>query len=307
MSRRLLFHRDFTGYTGGHGKVHDYFVHAGAHADWQPKVHMSASSTMDGNPWASARAAFVDSFDPAIAHALFLGGFDWERYPQDLDGLPVVNLVQHVRHGDPTHPLSRFLSRPAVRICVSESVADAIRATGRVRGPIHVIEAALNLPPAPASDAPRRGIFIDAIKQPGLGRQIASLLGDRPDVVLSQERMDRTGYLAALARSRIAVLLPHPTEGFYLPALEAMALGCATVVPDCVGNRAYLASGGNSLVPDWTADAFAAAIACLESDPALRERMVADGRATAGRFSLTGERAAFHRLLDALPELWRQT
>ena len=31
MTRRLLFHRDFRAYQGGHGKVRDYVRHAAAH------------------------------------------------------------------------------------------------------------------------------------------------------------------------------------------------------------------------------------------------------------------------------------
>lgn len=307
MSARLLFHRDFRGYTGGHGKVHDYFLHAAAHPEWTPAVHMDPSSTFDGNPWADGREAFLDRFDPASADALFLGGFDWTRYSQPVAGLPVINLVQHVRHGDPEHPLSGFLSRPAVRICVSAAVAAAIGTTGRVRGPVLVVDAALDLPELPATDLPRAGVFIDAIKQPDLGTRIAALLGDRNDVVLSRARMPRADYLQALADSRIAIVLPHPTEGFYLPGLEAMALGCATVVPDCVGNRAYLRDGVNALAPAWDDAAFAAAVLRIEDQPGLHADLVTAGRATAGRFTRAREREAFHRILDDLPALWRQT
>ena len=46
-----------------------------------------------------------------------------------------------------------------------------------------------------------------------------------------------------MARARVTVLVPNPKEGFYLPALEAMALGTIVVCPDCVGNRSFCVAG----------------------------------------------------------------
>lgn len=304
--RRLLFRRDFGGYTGGHGKVHDYFLHAAAHAAWQATVYMDPSSTWDDNPWRDAEAqAFSREFAPQHADALFLGGMDWLAYPRD-SGRPVINLVQHVRHGDLTHPLSEFLRRRAIRICVSQPVADAILATGQVNGPVRVIHAALNLPSVPEGVA-RRGIFIDAIKQPDLGRHIALGLAGYDDVTLSDTRMSRSEYARALSRSEIAVLLPHAAEGFYLPALEAMASGCAVVVPDCIGNRAYLSPGVNAIVPTLAGDDIVDAVHRLVEQPALRAHIADAGRRTASGFALAAERSAFHALLDSLDSIWRHT
>lgn len=300
----MLFRRDFGGYTGGHGKVHDYFRHTLAHPDWSARVYMDPSSTWDDNPWRDDRAALCAHFDPRDASALFLGGMDWLHYPDDLPETPVVNLIQHVRHADPDHPLFQFLDRRAVRICVSQPVADALLASGRVRGPVEVIEAALNLPPPPTATR-RSGIFIDALKRPEMGREIAATLSDRPHVVLSDRRMPRAEYLGALAAAEIAVVLPHDTEGFYLPALEAMAAGCAVVVADCIGNRAYLQPDRNALVAQ-DADGYAAAVRRLAADAPLRNRLAEAGRQTADGFGLARERAAFHSVLDRLDALWSQ-
>ncbi|WP_219338427.1 glycosyltransferase [Luteimonas deserti] len=246
--------------------------------------------------------AFSAAFAPQHADALFLGGMDWLAYPQDA-GRPVINLVQHVRHGDPAHPLSDFLQRRAIRICVSQPVADAILATGRVNGPVRVINAALNLPSIPES-VTRCGIFIDAIKQPELGRHIALGLAGLGDVTLSDTRLPRIDYARALARAEIAILLPHATEGFYLPALEAMASGCAVVVPDCIGNRAYLVPGLNALAPALAPDAIVAAVRRLVEEPGLRARIADAGGCTASGFGLAAERTAFHALLDSLDTIW---
>lgn len=306
MTRRLLFHRDFHGYTGGHGKVHDYFQHAASHSGWSAAVYMTPESTWQDNPWAGDCDRLSEMFRPADADALFLGGFDWTGLPEDIAATPVINLIQHVRHADPAHPLSRFLHRRAVRVCVSTQVADAILATGRVHGPVRVIEAALNLPPRPAENTPRNGIFIDAIKQPVLGQEIAASLAPREDVVLLTQRIPRDAYLDALSKCRLAILLPHREEGFYLPALEAMSLGCATIVPDCVGNRAYLAPGVNALVPDWQPDSYVAAVRRIEQEPALEHSLGEAGARDAARFSLANERKQFHSVLDELDALWEQ-
>src|SRR5690606_401099 len=127
------------------------------------------------------------------------------------------------------------------RICVSREVAAAIVATGETNGPVRVIEAALDLPSREATSPDGRGgIFIDALKQPETGAALQSLLREQGrQSTLSTTRIPRAAYLDRLGSAAIAVLLPNPREGFYLPALEAMALGCATVVPDSIGNRAY--------------------------------------------------------------------
>ena len=48
---------------------------------------------------------------------------------------------------------------------------------------------------------------------------------------------DRATFIEHMRGARIVVALPNPTEGFYLPALEAMKLGKAVICPDAVGNR----------------------------------------------------------------------
>lgn len=306
MKRRLLFHRDFLYYTGGHGKAWNYFQHVLAHPAWSPRVYLTPASVATGNPWRAHPERIDARWDPATADALLLGGADWDAYPTDDPARPVINLVQHVRHADDGSPLRSHLRRRAIRICVSREVADAILATGETNGPVRVIEAALDLPSRvtiPADD--RRGIFIDALKQPGTGAALHALLRERGrESTLSTTRMPRGEYLDRLGSAAIAVLLPNPREGFYLPALEAMALGCATIVPDSVGNRSYLQPGRNALVPQPAPEALLDAVLRLD-DAALASRLAEAGRTTAGRFDLAEERRAFHAILDELDALWR--
>lgn len=304
IQRKLLFHRDFERYSGGHGKVWDYFSHTLGFPGWTPAVYLTPRSRSDQNPWRAHGVEVEPEWKPESADALLLGGMDWLAYPRDDPARPVINLVQHVRHGDPSDPRYKFLQRRAVRVCVSTPVAEAINATGEPNGPVLVIEAGIELPRQAAVPPPRRGVFIDALKQPALGRELADMLrrSGRP-VMLNDTRIPRERYLQQLGEAEVAVVLPRPTEGFYLPGIEAMALGCATVVPDCIGNRAYLVPGQNALAPSLQVDALAHAVASLD-DPELRARVVQRGLETASRFALAREREAFRNVLTDLDHLW---
>ncbi len=304
MKRRLLFHRDFHQYTGGHGKVWDYFNHAGTHPQWSTAIHLTANSTDLHNPWRVNQVRSDLQWLPQSASALFLAGLDWNAYPMDDASKPVVNLIQHVRHADPADCLHQHLSRRAIRICVSQAAADAICGTGLVNGPVLVIPAAIDLDGLPPAAPARHGVFIGATKQPQLGQMLlARLQALGRDATLIDQWVPREHYLALMARSRVAVVLPSPTEGFFLPGLEAMALGCVAVVPDCIGNREYVNSGVNALVPPAELDALVAAIAQLD-DARYAEALVAAGKTTAAKFGLASERAKFHAILDEMDSLW---
>ena len=75
------------------------------------------------------------------------------------------------------------------------------------------------------------------------------------------------------------------------------------MVPDCIGNREYVNSGVNALVPPAELDALVAAIAQLD-DARYAEALVAAGKTTAAKFGLASERAKFHAILDEMDSLW---
>ncbi|MEO9078303.1 MAG: glycosyltransferase [Rhodanobacter sp.] len=304
----MLIWRDYRGYTGGHGKFHDYVTHLEAHPDWSVMVYLTPDSVRDaGNPFLRMPGRLTDVWQPAKADALLVGGVDWQALPDVLDPrLPIVNLVQHVRHADAAAPMRRFLSRRAIRICNSTAVAEAVTATGEANGPLCVIDSAVDTEMlAQTGQLPCRvDVFIDAAKQPELGRAVASRLSDLR-VHLHIKRLPFTDYVQAMASARIVLPLPDPTEGIYLPGLNAMAMGRALVQPDCVGSRVYVRDGENALVPPRDADALADAVRRLHDDPALQAHLVAAGLRTAVRFNMARERTQFHHLLDEIDELWQ--
>lgn len=297
---RMLFHRDFAGYTGGHGKVWDYFRHALA-LGWDARVYLTPRSLRDAsNPWQSMPERIEADWRPAECDVLFLAGMDWQALPDmHRPPRPVVNLLQGVRHAWPELPLRGFLRAPAHRICVSHAVADAVQATGEVSGAVTVIPAAVNLPgkQSPGLYASQGPVVIAGLKAPELGRTLAGILRDRNiEVDLLDDWLPRPVYLDRVAGAAVLVALPHPAEGFYLPALEAMAMGVPVVLADCIGSREYTRDGENCVLATLAPTALADAVQRVLV-PADAERLRQGGLATARRFNLASEREAFSRVL----------
>lgn len=109
--------------------------------------------------------------------------------------------------------------------------------------------------------------------------------------------------LAGLLTQALALAFPSTTEGFGLPPLEAMALGCPTVVapcgalPEVCGDAALWADAHDP--GQWVRQ-----IVRLRDEPGLHAETCDRGRAHAAQF--TWERAA-RQLLDAvIGTPWRQ-
>ena len=291
---KIQFIRDFAGFAGGHLKVFHYFQHASASNFMEPEICFTPESVIEENPWGFVDGRHAD----AAPEAYFLAGMDWftiERLGFDLSGTPVINLVQGVRHADPGTPLYECLQRSALRICVSAEVADAILSTGRVNGPVAVIPAAIEAMPAPGGQEREVDVVIAGLKNHEMAVEVASVLESRGLVVdLMSGFVPRDEFLLRLGHSRIAVLLPHDREGFFLPPLEAMGTGTAVVVPDCVGNRSFCLAGENCIIPPrYTASSIVDETWALSRDAELQEKLVVASRKTVQLHSLAEERRRF--------------
>jgi len=299
----LLFRRDFQGLTGGHLKVWHYYRHAFESHRFAPRVFLTPGSVRGpANPWCDDARPPLDTWDPAAASALFVAGLDWIDVP-DPCPVPVINLVQGVRHAVANDPRRPFLGRPAIRICVSGEVADAIRGTGEVNGPVHVIPNGLDRGDLPVVSGERDlDVVVAGIKNPALARNVAhELAADGLRVECLLDPLPRGEFLARLGRAKVAVTLPLDREGFYLPALEAMALGCLVVCPDCVGNRGFCRDGETAFRPAATVDGIVAAVrAAIAVGGAAGEAMRAAAVAEVERHGLDRERRAFLEILDGV-------
>ncbi len=125
-------------------------------------------------------------------------------------------------------------------------------------------------------------------------RRAARAAGLDDQVVLLPPVDVRT--LAALYAGALAVAIPSLSEGFGLPALEAMAAG-APVVANDVGGVAEVAAGAALLVPVADPSAWRDALGRLAEEPALREHLRRLGRERAARFSWEASVRAHRALL----------
>jgi glycosyltransferase involved in cell wall biosynthesis len=308
--RRVLFFRDFGAFTGGHLKVWHYFEHLRASEAFDPQIYFSAQSRLDEtNPWVANGVPLLQSWEVRKDDVVFLGGIDWLLVPcpEQLNEpeVTIVNLVQSVRHADPSDPKYSFLDRPATRICVSDEVAIAIKATGRVNGLICMIRAGIDqsdLPsPLPQSkrDVP---ILIAGFKNPSFAQDLSSCLSQRKiDHRLLIDWLPRPRFLDLLSRSSIAILLPTEREGCFLPPLEAMHVEAVVICPDVPGTRGHCIDRVNCMhVPYRVNDVVAAVEFMSGLSSTERAELIKAGREMVDRHNLLVERAEVMRVFELL-------
>ena len=317
--RTVWFHREYTRLRGGHLKHSHYYGHVARTPGFQPRITFTgeaptgALAAERGELWPPGVEGIAGRWAPEPGDVLFLAGVDW-RYLHG-EGLarlpnPRINLVQHVRHAHEGTELYGYLAHRAVRICVSQEVAESITATGRVNGPVLAIPngvETLSMPVCAGAPEPERiPVLIAGYKEPGLARALAERLSAMGiDHLLLTEFRARRDYLNLLARSRVAVCLPRAEEGFYLPALEAMGLGCILVTLDCIGNRGFCRNGENCLIAEPGADSLAKVAAEALRLPAERRSvLLREAAATASAHTLDAERERFQAVLGEIDRVW---
>ncbi len=304
--KTVLFYRDFRGFTGGHLKVFDYFRHVVASDDYQAKIYFTPESVWVNNPWYDYKKDCLPIWDPEKTDILFLAGMDWlalDKLQRKSPPVPVINFIQHVRHADPDDHLFQFLSNPATRICVSEEVSDAIMKTDIVNGSIVTNPNGLNFRVFPQFVKKKDiSIFIDGIKNPILAEALAQKIKNQGmGCYLLTRRIPREKYLALLNSSRIAVFLPHKSEGFYLPAMEAMYLRTLVICPDCIGNRSFCIDNVTCLRPSYAFDDIYQAVRSVHMLSEKQKQLIMDNAyALAEKSTLSQERERFYEVLSYL-------
>jgi hypothetical protein len=282
-------------------KVWNYFQHTRASGIFKPIIYMTPDSLRDeSNPWVASGERISHEWNPHGADALFLAGMDWRAVPENYNK-PVINLIQGLRHARPEDPRHAFLRRAATRICVSKEVADAILSTGLVNGPVITIPAGVDMDSFPeTSDERDIPVLIAGLKKPAMAKLLSEILTQLGiQSVCLTRLLPRAEFLRMLGRARVTVFLPQIAEGFYLPALEGMAMGTLVVCPDCIGNRTFCSHGENCLRPSYDIEALG--IACMDAfdrtNKGVSDGMIKRGQETARMHSLELERDRYQSVL----------
>ena len=320
--RTVWFHRQYERLTGGHVKHAHYYGHVARLPGHARRILFGAKPETDrlareqAALWPTVSDERVEMWRPGGRDILFLAGTDWRYLARaGLDGAanPRINLIQHVRHAHVGSELHGYLNQRAVRICVSEEVAAAIHATGRVNGPVFTIPNGTECSAPPVDcrgvvgfDERPETVAIVGYKRQELAAALSGLLDDAGVAHITLDGfINRDAFLGLLERTRVAVCLPRSEEGFYLPALEAMANGCTVVTLDCVGNRGFCRHEHNCLVTeDDPATLARATIAAVGLPLPDRHRLHVNAAATVQAHSLQAERERFQELLLDIDRIW---
>lgn len=305
LKKRIAFHRQYQGYTGGHQKVCDYIHHTVASELFAPSLYLANGSGVQKQLFNHIQGVeYSPQYHPELADVVFLAGLDWQAYqpffaPQQVK----INFIQHVRHGDKNHPLFQFLQHRAIRLCVSEAVKEAIEPYAN--GPCFTIRMGHDIPKISLPKV--YDLYILATKQPQLGLQLfewAKSIGLR--VIMHDKATDRELVYQAMAESVVVIPLPNKTEGFFLPGIEAMALADWAVVPDCIASREYSLSRANISRCELNKQACQQAIghALTRANAWTSSISQWHGRRLSASYSLKQERKSYHHILRQLEQIW---
>lgn len=311
----MLFYRDYGGFTGGHLKVWDYFNHVKFSQSYAPFIYFTPQSSWEqNNPWLNSDKTFLLS-DPLVnPDLIFMEGLDWhflDEHYKNNSQIPIINLIQHVRHAYPDNSRYSFLKDKAIRICVSPEIKTYLEETHQVNGELFVIPCGLDLSELPQPldwEQKDCDILICALKEPILGQQLKKELETTENKVeLLTAQLSRAEYLQKLNSAKMTVFLPNQQEGegFYLPALEGMALGTLVICPDCIGNRSFCLSWYNCIRPEYRVESLLNAIQqALQYPRSKIGEILTQAKQTANEHSLLKERQAFLEILDNIREIW---
>jgi glycosyltransferase involved in cell wall biosynthesis len=236
-------------------------------SDFNTYIYFTPQSIIDkNNPWYNCDN-IVKEWNPDNADILFLGGLDWRDVPETCK-TPVMNLIQSIGHADNKSELYKFLTRYAIRICVSKEVTRALINTNIVNGPVYTIENHITIPKYIRElNNKDEYILIYGIKNIDMGTKIYEYLqniGIPSKIIVNI--IERTLFLELLKKAKISILLSSKEEGFYLPGIESMACGTPCIMTDCLGNREYFSNMENCIIVDNDFDSWKIAIHRLLND-----------------------------------------
>ena len=330
MTRKVRFYRNLKGYyagsNGGNLKLRDAFDHIDKYSSWDATIYFSKESELSdfaGNYWKGLERRALDSWIIEDGDICFISGKDWEVLPRKdrlSPPVPIINIVQprHIRLDDPRN---EYLKHPAIRIAKSKNGAKILKEYG-VNGPVYLIPDAIDLTLLPSvSQFKDIDILIIGLKQPKLAKSLYKELKRwakrsgkklKIEVQLPPKLATRMDFLNLLNRSKMSVCIPLADEkggeGFYLPALEAMALESLVVTHLAIGNLDHCTDDVNCLISKGaSSQAYMTSIQkAYDLTTDQRNEFISNGLQTAKQHEIGKERQKIIDLVDRAYDIWAQ-
>ncbi|GGE00825.1 glycosyltransferase [Planktosalinus lacus] len=327
--RRVIFHRFFNIYNGGTSggqiKVRDYFEHLKNSESFTPKVFFNPETTWFDNPgnvWTSYRNSKdeIETWELKKNDILLLAGIDWMilNEKQKLNPpIPVINIA-HPRHARLQDKRNEFLKYPAIRITKS-SLSKSILENYGVNGPVFLIPDAIDPKDIPApNENPENDILIVGLKNPELAQKIYKSLLFLNNfrkkklvikVQLPPKLPTRANFLNLVNNSKTIVFLPleekFGSEGFYLPALEAMFMKKLVICPFAIGNIDFCVDGKTCIMPKYN---FLSILLSIKKAVNMtgyeREGLITNASEITKNHLLENEQKALINLLNQVDTIW---
>ena len=313
--KTVWFYRDYRKFSGGHLKFSHYLSHISAAQNWQPKITFSKNSELKEDIWTQSLQHQVSKWQVKSGDVVFLAGTDWQYFDQVqvLSKVPVINFIQHVRHADPNLHLYQYLCRRSIRVCVSVQVQQAINDTGECNGPVYVINNGIE---QAADSTTLTGFSFDksllenrwllvGIKNPALAAEVSTALKDlgiNAESILTP--LNQKVFFNKLESAAVVVCFPNKTEGFYLPALEAMAHRKLVICPDCIGNRSFC-NEQTALIPKHSLNGY---LTCVKQLLTMHNKdilqLINNAQKISSEYTLDKERELFISILNDAHRIW---
>jgi hypothetical protein len=327
--RRVLFHRSWTNFNGGTSggqlKVRDAFEHFRHSELFEPRVYFGEETVWYDNPgnlWLPYREQAEKHWEIRPDDVLFFSGRDWKVLKpeqQKNPPVPVLNIAQP-RHTDPNDPRHDSLQYPAIRVAKSSLGKKMLQEYG-VNGPVFLIPDTIDLSLLPAPNPePDLDVLIVGLKNEPMAKALQHRLKFRNFFRFKKLRVaiqippklpTRQDFLNLVNRARTVVYLPldaeRGAEGFYLPALEGMAMEKFVICPFAVGNIDFCIPNETCLQPEYTTEAiYQSILDAVSMHEEARQRIIRNGKAISFKHRIEEEQNALINLLHEADAIWTQ-
>lgn len=313
--KNILFSIRCTGPSGGAIKMRDYYNHT-QHSDaFTPNIYIPENNIWgEANPWEDLKYSTEGVSAAREAQALFISGFGWDRFiPREYysnSPKPIIYLVQGLFKLNPEHTIYSHFSKRAIRICVSPEIERRLKSLKIANGPIFSIPGGIDNErfshlPDNSTIGKDIDVLILGLKNHELAYKLYDEIPGQLKKSLLIHQIPQTEYLSLIQRSRIVICLPCQEEGLYLPALEAMRLGCLVVCPDVGGNRHFCIDRKTSLLPDYNLSSILASMShALRMSKLERYLLLKNASKVYNTYSINNERSAFLDILHNIDHIW---